>query len=365
LATTAASTAIGAGLGAGTAAVTGGDVGKGALFGGLGGGLAGYGSAAAASKAAQAGAAGTTPAAGMGIMPMAPAAGAPGVIAPSAVGAATPGLTVPNAPAGLAGAGQAAGLGGLGAPAGTNSVLQAGQASAGPATFDTLNYLQNVPAQLKGPQTFGQRLSEGVGNAWDEATSPGSLGRAATAGAKYLGTSALVGSGMDPAQERLLQQQQAEIKRAQAANEQTNMYRTEQGLKTIRESDYYDPNYMGLQRARQEQLRGVRLKQAGVRGLTGPAAASEARRFDLGTSRATGSGYDQGYQSGVGARTATRAAGVSMLPTSYPQTDYNGINSSYANAELIRQRRQEDAGKFVGELFTDPKEEEDRKRRGV
>jgi len=371
LATTATSAAIGAGLGAASAGITGADVGKGALFGGLGGGLAGYGSAASqAAKVAQG--AGSTPAAGMGIMPLAPTATAPVGTGTVLAGPTSGGLS--TGLGGAAGGGAPAGLSTLGSPAGapvgTNTVLRGVQPppAAGPA-FDTGQYLAGITgtpgvATSQAPATFGTRVKEGLGNAWDEATSPGSLGRMATSTAKYLGTSALVGSGLDPQQEALVREQRQEMRRAQQANEQTNAIRTEQGLKLIREADYYDPEYMGLQRARQEQLRGARLKQAGVRGLTGPAASSEARRFDLGTSRNTGSAYDTGYQGGVHARTSTRAAGVGLLPNSYPQSDYTNINATYQNNEAQRRGRQQDAGAFVSELFTDPKDEDEKRRGG-
>jgi hypothetical protein len=352
LGTTATSGLIGAGLGAASAAATGGDIGKGALFGGLGGGLGGYASAA---KAAQAGQAATqaTQAGQAAIQTTAPV-GTGTVLAatPEAAAGGLSGSFTPAAGAGImqAAPGQTGGaLAGLGTSG--SSAIQFGGGVSVPTTV----------APAANP-SFGSRMVSGVKDAWNTATTPENLANTAMSGAKYLTGSALAGSGMSSADEAMMREQRQELKRAQEVNEAATAARMEQGLKLTREADYYDPEYMGLQRARQAQLRGARIKQAGVRGLDTSNRQAENRRYDLGTSRETGTGYDQGYQSGVQQRTSTRAAGVGLLPTSYPTTNaqYAGLALESKVAEDRRRQRARDIGNlfgdFSGQRQTDPKQ---------
>ena len=335
--TTATSGLIGAGLGAASAAATGGDIGKGALFGGLGGGLGGY---ASATKAAQAGQqlgntmqaatqGGTL--AGTAATPAAQVAGqTAGVVAPGAeaAGGVQGGLSLSSAPTDIGaslGASNSAALANIQAPA---------------AMSQNLN------------PSIGERFATGVKDAWGTATTSENLANTALSGAKYLTGSLAAGSGMSSADEAMMREQRQELKRAQDMNAAATSARMEQGLKLTREADYYDPEYMGLQRARQEQLRGARIKQAGMRGLDTSARQAEGRRYDLGTSRATGAGYDQGYQSGVQQRTSTRAAGVGLLPTSYPTTNgqYAGLALESKVAEDRRRARARDIGNLFGDF---------------
>ena len=79
-----------------------------------------------------------------------------------------------------------------------------------------------------------------------------------------------------------------------------------------------------------------------TRGLTGERLAAERRRMRLGTARNAGTAYQQGYGTGVGARTQVRQAGISAIPTSYAMSDSSSaINASNA---ADRQRSGEIAG---------------------
>jgi hypothetical protein len=349
--TTATSGIIGAGLGAASAAATGGDIGKGALFGGLGGGLGGYASAA---KAAQAGQAAQAAQAGSTAAQAAPVGtGTVLAAAPEAAAGGLSGSFTPAAGAGImpAAPGQTGGaLAGLGT-SGSNAIQFGGGISVPTTVAPTAN------------PSVGERFVSGVKNAWDKATTAENLADTAISGAKYLTGSALAGSGMSSADEAMMREQRQELRRAQDMNAAATNARMEQGLKLTREADYYDPEYMGLQRARQAQLRGARMKQAGVRGLDTSARQAESRRYDLGTSRETGTGYDQGYQSGVQQRTNTRAAGVGLLPTSYPTTNgqYAGLALESKVAEDRRRARARDIGNlfgdFSGQRQTDPSQQ--------
>jgi hypothetical protein len=157
---------------------------------------------------------------------------------------------------------------------------------------------------------------------------------------------------MTSAEEAMMRAQRQEMKRAQEANDAIFNTRRDEALKLINEANYYDPEYMGLQSARQEQLRGARSKQAGLRGLNTPARTAEARRYDLGTSRNTGTAYDSGYQRGVQQRTATRAAGLAQLPPGYQTTtaDYTALAGRMDQAEERRRQRARDIGNLFGDF---------------
>lgn len=348
LGTTGTSAIIGAGLGAASAAATGGDVGKGALFGGLGGGLGGL------AKGLQGGQ--TLAQAARGVPT---AAAAPGAAAGAVPQAAQSVLT----PEGYAayGAQQAATGGGVSTGFNTGSYLAGLNTGAAPGTAGQLAGLTGqVPYSPSptavgtpaAPQTFGERFSAGVKDAWGNMTSPENLSNVAVEGGKYLAGSLAAGSGMSSAEEAMMRAQRQEMKRAQDANDAMYNTRRDEALKLINEANYFDPEYMGLQRARDAQLQSARTKQAGLRGLTGSARQAESRRFDLGTNRATGSAYDEGYQSGVTSRTNTRVAGLSQLPTGYNMTtaNYGQIASEGRSAEEQRRRRARDIGNLFGDF---------------
>lgn len=349
LGTTGTSAIIGAGLGAASSAATGGDVGQGALFGGLGGGLGGY---ASATKAAQAGqAVGQTGGAATGV-------GGSGVVAGQApVGTGTV-LAAPATASPTAGVSGGFNTGsylsgvnaGAGAPAGQLAGLTGGNAGLS-VPFSPSPGAVGTPAAT--PQaSWGERFKAGLEQGWDKMTSPENISNVALEGGKYLAGSLAAGSGMTSAEEAMMRAQRQEMRRAQDANDAMYNTRRDEALKLINEANYFDPEYMGLQRARDAQLQSARTKQAGLRGLTGGARQAESRRFDLGTNRATGSAYDEGYQSGVTARTNTRVAGLSQLPTGYQTTtgDYSTLATQGNLAEERRRTRARDIGNLFGDF---------------
>lgn len=345
LGTAGTSAVIGAGLGAASAAATGGDVGRGALFGALGGGLGG---------AAKAGSfTGTGQAAGQGAQQAATtqqgfnaATSANGLAADAAAGLAPQGFTggaIDATTAGLSsgmagsGAGAAGGVAGLG----TSPAALAESAQAGLSTG----------VQSATPTTWGARVKAGLQDSWGQITSPENISNMALEGGKYIAGSLAAGSGLNSAQEAALRMQRQELRRATQANEAAYNTRRDEALKLINEANYFDPDYMGLQRARTAQLQGARAKQAGLRGLNTSTRQAEGRRYDLGTARATGSAYDEGYQTGVTARNQTRSAGLAALPTGYNvTTPYTAMSAAYADAERQRNQRAEDIGKLFGDF---------------
>jgi hypothetical protein len=349
---TGTSAVIGAGLGAASAAATGGDIGRGALFGGLGGGLGGLakaGQAATAAQGASQGAATTQQGFNAATSAQGLATDAAAGLAPQGFSGGAVDATVAGLSSGMQGAGAATAPGAM-----------AGLGTSAPALAESAQAGLTTGVQPTAATTWGGRFKEGISQGWDKITAPENVSNMALEGGKYLAGSYAAGSGMTSAEEAMMRAQRQEMKRAQEANDAIFNTRRDEALKLINEANYYDPEYMGLQRARQEQLRGARAKQAGLRGLNTPARTAEARRYDLGTSRATGAAYDQGYQSGVQQRTATRAAGLAALPPGYQTTtaDYVALGGRMDQAEERRRTRARDIGNLFGDFSGTRKSEE-------
>ena len=112
--------------------------------------------------------------------------------------------------------------------------------------------------------------------------------------------------------------QQEELLRAQQANASLTQARLSEANKLIGEAAYYDPEYMGRQAAESAMIKGGIQGAEETRGLTGARLDAERRRVKLGTARNAGTAYQQGFGTGVGARTTTRQAGIQSIPTAYP-----------------------------------------------
>lgn len=154
----------------------------------------------------------------------------------------------------------------------------------------------------------------------------------------------------------LVAAQQAELQRAQDMNAALAEQRLAQAKQLFNEAAYYDPEYMARQAAEAAQIRGGLREVEGTRGLTGERRDAERRRFRLGTARAAGSAYQQGYGTGVGARMEARRAGIQAMPTGYPTT---AGESSMALQNLFaadEQRRKEEEGmaKLFGQVLHRP-----------
>jgi hypothetical protein len=141
--------------------------------------------------------------------------------------------------------------------------------------------------------------------------------------------------------------QEAELARAQQVNAALTQQRLDEANKLIGEAAYYDPEYMARQSAEAAMIKGGIQTAEATRGLTGERLAAERRRMRLGTARNAGTAYQQGYGTGVGARTQVRQAGISAIPTSYPTAD----SSSAINASNAADRRRADEIAGLSALF--------------
>jgi hypothetical protein len=375
---------VGAGLGAGAALLTGQNVGKGALFGGIGGGIGGYAQgldaaangvnfAEASANATGATGANTLGATGAGTT----TAGIGGSTTPSftqlgsqAAGGANSFATAPGA--GFAGS-TVPSVGQLGSQAATGSQTFAsmnGATNAGlnlgsqtvPTGLGPTNAAANAgrlattanPASNAANASFlgnvGNKVSE-VGSAiGSKLTDPNTLADITLRAAGQLAGSAIAGDGLSDEQRQLMDMQVAELQQLQQTNKEAFNQRLEAAQGLLGDSKYFDPEYFGLQRARQQQTAGAQAKSAGLTGLTGERRQAESRRYDLATGRNTGTAYDQGYLTGVQGRMQTQQAGLGALPMpNQYATNYSGANANAASNESQRLRS---AG-LVGNLFGD------------
>lgn len=325
LAKTALSSAIGAGLGELS--------GVGWKAGLMAGGLAGASSSNLfGGGVPAAGATGTTGAAGT------PVAGVGGTPVAGVTGAPAAGVT--SAPA--AGVGVYGPEFSLGAP----TAGAAGTAAAPQTLGQTLSSAAAKPTSVltKGMSNITQGVSQGA----NAVGLGGTVGKVAPQ-LVAAGLTTTPGSGITEAQ-------QAELVRAQNMNAALTQQRLDQANKLIGEAAYYDPEYMARQAAETAQIRGGLQETEGTRGLTGERLAAERRRYRLNTSRAAGSAYQQGYGTGVGARTQTRQAGIQAIPTSYPTTGGESTTAltNRFTAEEERRRKEDDLAKLFGQALNRP-----------
>lgn len=365
---TGTSALVGAGLGAASSAITGGNVGRGALMGGIGGAIGGYNAPTAAAPATvptpptgdlgtgltmgtggqtgltlgTSGQTGLTVPTDFGISgAQVGGAGLSGAMATSDLGAAQPpgelgtGLQAPSAGAQAPGAG-------LQAPTGMESALGTGLRMPAAA----------APTATTAPMTFADALSKVPGQIAAKFQDPKALADLTLRAAGQLAGSALAGSGLSAEEQALLDAQAQELRTLQQTNADLFRQRLEQAQGLIGESRYFDPEYFGLQRARQVQLAGARAKRAGLRGLEGERRAAEARRIDLATGRDVGTAYDVGFGTGVQGRLQTMQTGIGLMPTGYPSAmgDFANLQRAYAGAGAQRERRQQQIGSLFGSL---------------
>lgn len=267
-----------------------------------------------------------------GLFGGAAAAGA-GTTAAGTAGTATTASLTPGVQAGitspaLTSTGGAIGTGtGLGV-AGTTAAGAAPVAGAGTAAGVTT---------AAAPTTLGGALSAA-------ATQAGNIGLAGLKTvAPQLAASMLVGNPGAG----LAKAQQAELLRAQQSNASLTQARLSEANKLISEAGYYDPEYMGRQAAEAAAIRGGLQATEETRGLTGARLDAERRRYKLGTARNVGTAYQQGLGTGIGARTQTRAAGISAIPTSYPTTS----SADAINADTAARNAKAQETEALGALF--------------
>lgn len=376
---TAGSALVGAGLGAAASAATGGNIGRGALMGAIGGGIGGY----TATPAAPAVPAAPPTAGGTGLT-----LGAGGQTGLSLGAGGQTGLTMPTSfgatPGQFAGAGLSGGMAADGLSSGFQAPTAAGELAGGlqptaggvqvPTGAGELGTGLQVPtgaqpavglqlpagvsaAPTAAPTTFAQALSKVPEQIAAKFSDPKALADMTLRAAGQLAGSALAGSGLSDQEQALLDAQTQELRTLQQTNADLFRQRLEQAQGLIGESRYFDPEYFGLQRARQVQLAGAQAKRKGLRGLEGTQRAAEARRIDLATGRDVGTAYDVGFGTGVQGRLQTMQTGIGLMPASYPSPmgDYANLQRAYAGAGEQRERRQQQIGSLFGSLTGEEK----------
>lgn len=366
----------GAALGAAKGAILGEDVGRSTLMGGLGGGIGGYANAPAAPAGGALGGTGLSPTSvgantTAGSQYAMTGSGGYGL---SAGGASTPGLSLGGTSYGMSPT--TAGLSGVmsASPSGVDYSLTAtptaspsgvdysltAQPTAGASSADYGLAAPSVSAAQGtassgvpgAPKTFSDVLSQAGEAIKAKFTDPKNLADLTLRAAGQLAGSALAGNGLSNEEQQLLAAQTEELRQLQQTNQALFNQRLEQAQNLMGESQYFDPEYFGLQRARRAQLTGAKAKQAGLRGLTGERRASESRRFDLATGRDTGTAYDQGYMSAIAPRLQTMQAGLSSMPSGYPSSmgDYRNLQATYDTASRRARQTQGDIGELFGSL---------------
>lgn len=373
---------IGASAGAASAAISGGNIGRGALIGGatgaIGGGISGYaagpvaatgatgaplGTVASAQAAAPAAATAPTVASGAGL-------GGSNIASTSqiagqvAAGGPSAGLALPGAPGigtALSGGATGAGIGGTGiqsvmATAPTAATFGGTAATGlGPTTAAAASG-QLATAPIAGTQAaasdpgFLSRLGTGVSNVGSEIagrfTDPANIADITLRAAGQLAGSAVAGDGLSAEQQQLVDMEMAQLRDLQQSNQQAFNDRLEAATALLGESRYFDPEYFGLQRAREQQIAGGQAKRENTRGLTGEQRRAESRRFDIDTGRNVGTAFDQGYLTGVQGRLQTQQAGLNAMPMPNQYTTDFGATSARLRANEEQRLR---AADFTGE----------------
>ena len=235
----------------------------------------------------------------------------------------------------------------------------AGGAAGGAAAGGIGEYLGNVgeglvsgAAEALSAENIANLILRGAGALAIDALSGGGDG-----GASALG-------GLSAEEQALVLEMRDELAALREQNANLFNQRLQQAYALIGDVDYFDPEYFGLQSARRAQLQAARAKQAGLRGLTGEERAAEARRYDLETGRSTGTAYDVGYGTGLGARAQARQAGIEAMPSFYPSvlselgTLQNIYRGGSARAALAAEARRDKTAGLFGNIFGTRKEED-------
>jgi hypothetical protein len=403
---------VGAALGAVTAAATGQNVGRGALFGGIGGGISGYQQINAATGALNTAGA-TAPAAGGAPMIDAapvlnPNTGLYDVVNSATGDVLTTGMSQQQAIL----VAQDASLGGIGtqlssgvtgnavgyqAPVGLNTstapVAGSSAPSAGGNTqvfddgstiqvFDdgstiatdatgvttSTNATQAPPVNMPtaGTQTAGaqtgstitDRLATGVQKVGSEIakkfTDPKQQADLLLKAAGQIAGSYIAGDGMSPEEKQLLDQQRQELEYLRSTNQELFKEKLAAAQQLVQDANYFDPEYFGLQRARQVQQAGARVERerlAGIDPRRQNLREAEKRRTRLATGRDVGTAYDTGFTTGVDAQTRARTAGLNLYPTAPSTMGYaQNLMGMYDTAYNRRRQEKSDIGTLFGTI---------------
>lgn len=222
-------------------------------------------------------------------------------------------------------------------------------AMAPPALSPTPATAATAPAGA--PKTFAEAIRGVPGAIADKFKDPKVLADLTLRAAGQLAGAALAGDGLSDEERQLLAAERSDLERLRGENETLFRERLSAAQNLIGESRYFDPEYFGLQRARQAQIAGARSKRAGLRGLRGRQRDVAERQFDIETARTTGSAYDVGAQAATTGRLQTQQAGLSLMPSTFPSVSYAGLRGVYDTAAQRRSERQTGIGKLFGTLI--------------
>ena len=385
---------VGAGLGAITAAATGRDVGRGALFGSLSSGLTGYASVANAPTAAggatttTAGGATTTTAAGGGV----PSVGGTQVFNDgSTLQVFDDGSTLTMATDGTFTSTAATDIGSQlsgASPAGLDTATAPVAGSSAPQTFNDGSSIQTfddgstlataadgsvtssaatAPVAGGGVQTAGggvqttstiDKLTTGVKNVGSEIakkfTDPKQQADLLLKAAGQIAGSYIAGDGVSDEEKQLLNQQRQELENLRATNQELFKEKLEAARSLVQGANYFDPEYFGLQRARQVQQAGAKVERERLAGIDPRRAnlrAAEQRRTRLATGRDVGTAYDTGFTAAVDAQNRSRTAGLNLYPTAPSSMGYaQNLMGMYDTADRRKRQAQSDIGSLFGSI---------------
>lgn len=314
--------AVNAAGNAAIAAATGGDVGKAAITGAITGGIGGY----------MAGPSGAYP----GSVPTE----AGGFFSPTGSGAAlSQGTAAPTAATTAAGttptAAAAGGAGGFFSPTGGGAGLSsAGTAAAAPTA------------------SLGQRALAAVQEAGStivsKFTDPRAIADLTLRAAGQLAGSAIAGSGLSPAEQKLLAAQAADLEELKRTNQELYNLRLEQAKAILGEAarDY------GFETEQRARVATGAQTVAGLRGLTGERRRAEQARLRRGAQEQISTARAQGELMSAENVRQARQAGLAMLPGAGPQaatmTARAGLMDMYGEAERRRQQQAGQVGDFFG-----------------
>ena len=340
-----ATAAVNAAGNAAIAAATGGDIGKAAITGAITGGVSGYltaptAAATSAAPAAAAPGAATAPAAVTGTAPTVAGLETVTVTAPSGGGFFSPGggAAALNTAAAAAAPLQEVSVTGRTVPGATSAAdLEAGRLA------NQLNSPNLGTRALATLRTAGQDVVA-------KFTDPRAIADMTLRAAGQLAGSAIAGSGLSPAEERLLAAQAADLQELKNTNQELYNLRLEQAKAMLGEAarDY------GFEEESRARVRGAGLTTAAVRGLTGERRRAELARQRRARAEEVATGRARGELMTAENTRAARQAGLAALPGAGPEaatmTARSTLMGDYAEAERRRREASEQSGQFFGGL---------------
>lgn len=163
----------------------------------------------------------------------------------------------------------------------------------------------------------------------------------------------LAPEGMTPEQKAELDKQRQELETLRTTNQELFKEKLEAARQLVQDANYFDPEYFGLQRARQVQQAGAKVEREQLAKIPQAKAglrAAEQRRIRLGTGRDVGTAYDTGFTTAVDAQNRARSAGLNLYPSASSlstQTYAQNLMGMYDKAE----ERKRDAIARTQKLF--------------